>query len=204
MIDIQKILQSLSSIDISKIDAASALTVVSKRRDILISTILILATFFAVRYIVVSANEKKNSSQTELTQLEEKQKTALALEAKQKEFATFQQNTPNGFQTETEVIKAVVGLAESYGVKVLFYNPKDATEEESYTIQTVDFVFESSFEAMLQTLRAIEKSKINLQINSWKNSAATAYRYDMRGVAKKTDGDVLQWEASISSIKVKE
>lgn len=203
MIDIQKIIQSLNSIDISKIDAAAILAVISKRRDILISLLLIIVTLIFVRHIFISANQKKNASQNELTLLEEKQKTALILEEKQKELAKLAENIPNGFPTETEVIKAVVGIVEKHGVKVLFYNPKDAKIEEHFSVQTVDFIFESTYGQMLDAIKSIEQSKTNLQINFWKNSTANTYQYNSRNAAKKDDTDTLRWEISVSSIKVK-
>ncbi|HOD12238.1 MAG TPA: hypothetical protein PKO44_04015 [Candidatus Omnitrophota bacterium] len=203
MINIPNLIQSLNSIDLSKFDAKLAMTILSKRRDILIIIITVVVMIFSVRHIFAMANERKSTAQSELSELETKQKTALAFEAKQKEFDDFQQKIPDGFSTETEVIKSVVGIAENYGVRVLFYNPKEARKEESFALQTVDFVFESSFEQMLNTVKAIERNSVNLQINSWKNTSTTSYRYDMRATPKTSDNNVLQWEISVSSIKVK-
>ncbi len=203
MINILKLIQSLNSIDLSKFDAKLALTIISKRRDILIIIVAVIATIFSVRHIFVIANGRRSTAQSELSELETKQKTALAFEAKQKEFNEFLQKVPNGFSTETEVIKAVVGIAENHGIRVLFYNPKEARSEENFEVQAVDFVFESSFEQMVKTIKAIEKNSVNLQINSWKNTSTTSYRYDMRPTPKNNDNNVLQWEISVSSIKVK-
>lgn len=203
MIDIPRLIQSLNSIDISKFDAKLALTIASKRRDILIIIILAVGTFISVRNILVMFNERKATAQSELSELETKQKTALLFEATQEKFDDFHQKIPDGFSTETEIIKSVVRIAENHGVRILFYNPKEAIAEEIFTVKAVDFIFESSFEQMLKTIRAIEKNPVNLQINSWKNVSTTVSRYDIRATSRKGDDNAIQWEISVSSIKVK-
>jgi hypothetical protein len=185
--------------DLSQIDFKNVQASLSKRVDILTNIALILATIFIVRYVFIETEGKITTINSNLTQLEEKQTTVVELEKQKKAMDSLLKTLPEGFSTETEIIKKVIGLAADHDVTVTFYTPTQAKIEELYTTQTIRFIFESSYTQMLALVRAIEQNKKNLRLNSWKKETASQYRQNMKGQKTAQKENIIKWEISLSS-----
>ena len=192
----------VSNLDISKIDIKSIQESLARRKDILIDIIIIIVTVFAIRYILSMNTDRTNTLAQELTRLEEKQASAIALEKTQTDFDTFKKNIPEGFTTETEIIRTILDLAQGQGVKVVDYVPAASQDEEYFSVQNVSFIFESSYAQMIKLVRLIEKNEKNLRITSWTNNAKESNRQNAN---TKTEDDIniIKWQISIGSTLIK-
>jgi len=191
-------INSLSKINLN-IDVNMITKILQKRTDFLINTLLVLATIFAIYYSYTFNNSKTDAMKQELADLEEKKTAASDLEKKQAKLDEFKKKVPQGLKTETEIIKKILELAELNGVTVVFYTPTALKEEKGYSIQAVDFIFESSFAQMIMLLRAIERNKENLRVTYWKNET-TGQEGQRFGNKKPAQNDNnIKWRISVSS-----
>ena len=189
--------------DFSQFDFKSFRESLIRRKDILIDIILIVVTIFAVRYLFMFRSDKMHMTQSTLSQLEEKQKAAGALEKEEENLAAFKKNLPEGLATETEIIKTILGLAQAQSINVIDYTPADPQMTEYYSIQSVNFTLESSYAEMITLVRLIEKYKKNLRIDSLKKEAAGETPGRNQQTAEAGQNSVIRWRISVSSITVK-
>jgi hypothetical protein len=190
------------NVDISQIDFKPIRESLSNRTDTFLNIFFVLATLWGLHHLWGISNIQMTTIKTEIAELEVKQKTAIALEDKKKSFATFQKTIPQGFATETEIIKKVIDLATARKVNVIFYSPTLPVNEKYYLIQTINFIFESTYADMLSLVQALEKNKENLYINSWKKNNDNRYQQFMgnKKTAQKTE--TFKWEISVSSTRL--
>jgi len=200
------LLEKLKSIDINSLskinvnlDVKSLEECFRKRTDILINVIVVVLAIGLSYYFYTSANAKTAMINQELTTLGEKQTAAIELEGQKTKLNNFTKATPQGFAAETEIIKKVVELAESKNITVVFYTPTASQNEKFYLIQTVDFIFESSFAQMIDLLRAIEENKENLRIVFWKNENSNQEREGFGNKKKVIDENIIKWKISVTS-----
>lgn|GEM_PF-1369391 len=192
-------LKSLSNFDLNQIDAKLVLEALAKRKDILIITILIGVTIFASYYLFNISKINNAAIQDDLAKLEEKQTAAIEFEKQKNRLENVQKTIPQGFEKETEIIKKIIDLASEENVKVVFYSPGEPKNEKDYSLQVVDFIFESSYDQMLTLINAIEKNKENLRILSWKNEPGAHEQQVRRGQKTVYNNDAVTWKISVSS-----
>lgn len=188
----------ISNIDLSKIDAKSIQDSLIRRKDILIDLILIFVTVFAIQTLLKTSEGRVKTLSQELAQLEEKQRSATTFEKTKADFDALRKTIPAGFETETEIIRTVLNLAQAQGVKVLDYTPTASLADEYSSVQNVNFVFESSYPQILTFIQSIEKNKENLFIISWTSNTGEAYD---RKITKEptADENIVQWKVTIGS-----
>jgi len=189
---------SISKINLN-LDLNLILKGLQKRIDILVNILLILGTLFAAYYFYALNNSKADMIKKELANLEEKQTAAIELEKQKTNFKNLQQTIPQGFVTETEIIKKVLELAEINNVDVVFYTPTASKTEPFYFTQTIDFIFKSSFAQIIMLVRAIEKNKENLRIISWKSETKGQEQQNFGNKKTSQDDNNIKWKISVSS-----
>lgn len=191
-------INSLSKISLN-LDINVIVKILQKRTDFLINALLVLATIFAVYYSFTLNSSKTDTIKKDLVDLEEKKSAANDLEKKQAKLDEFKKTVPQGIKTETEIIKKVVELARLNDVNVVFYTPTTLKDQKNYSIQTVDFIFESSFSQMIMLLRAIEKNKENLRVIYWKNDTAGQEEQGFGNKKSVKNDNNIKWKISASS-----
>ncbi len=188
--------------DMSQINVQSIRETLDHRKDIFINSILVLTTLFGMHYYWKVSNDKMAAMKNEMAALEEKQKTAIMLEDAKKRLDALIKVTPQGFPTETEIIKGIINLAATHNVDVIFYTPTGSQKENYYTIQTINFTLASTYANMLSLMQALEKNKENLRINTWKNSAGSASQRNARNKTIAQEEEAMGWEISVSSTRL--
>lgn len=188
----------LSNIDLSKIDTKSIQASLVRRKDILIDLILIVVTIFVVQSLLKTNESRTKTLNQELAQLEEKKKSVTAFEKTQTDFDALKKTIPIGFETETEIIRTVLNLAQAQGVKVLDYTPTASLADEYSSVQNVNFIFESSYPQILKFMQSIEKNEENLFITSWASNAKEVYDKKIT-TEPAVDENIIQWKVTIGS-----
>lgn len=209
MIDLKKIIQNLQEIDLNKIDLNVDLKTIDmqsiqnnllKRKDILINTVIILATLFVVNGIFSNQKKESRNIENQIKELEEKSIVIKTYEAREKKLNEFLEKSQKGYLGATAVINAVSEIAQSRDIKILSFVPDKLKTFDDYTEQTVKFIFSGSFENALRFVHKIETYENNFRIDMWRKEDPTKNTFEPQEI----DDDFISWEMIITSINLKQ
>ena len=197
-------LNDLSKIDIKdlqKLDFDQVREEIQNRPDILINTLLIGVTLFAIIFFYNKYGHQTKQLKGQITELKEKLDVVKEHDQSVRELKEFTDKFPKSISNE-QLIDKINEFALRHKIQILSFSSAENISEENWTSSSVIFNLSSeSYVNLLLFIQDVENSSYALKIEKWSGSVRES---SVRNGAKTESQNFTNVNIKIRSVRLKD